>query len=90
MANVPPHVVVLRAVADEISDIADHARLAMAHSPGGGTETLGDQSALDDLDEGARLFVAGWRSRGIEKPDRLGEALAWDHPGFQAPDRPPD
>jgi hypothetical protein len=89
VARVSPHVVVLRADPEELAEIARHARLAMVRSPNGGVEELGEQDALDELDEGARLYVRAWRERPAEKPDRPGEGLAWDHPGFEPPDRPP-
>jgi len=90
VARVAPHVVVLRADPEELGEIARHARLAMARSPDGSVDVRGEQGALDELDEGARLYVRAWRERPAAKPDRPGEGLAWDHPGFQPPDRPPN
>lgn len=88
VARVPPHVLVLRASPEDLTAIAKDARLAMARRPTGGVEVVGDLGALEELDEGARLFVAAWRERPADKPDRPGEGLAWDHPGFEPPDRP--
>lgn len=87
LAEVAPDVAVLRANAAELPQIAQHARLAMARVPGG-IETLGDERALDQLDEGARLFVDSWRQQHHKGP-RIGEGLDWDAPGFEPPDRPP-
>jgi hypothetical protein len=89
VAQVFPHIVVLRANPKELAEIAHYSRLAMARLANGDIEILGDQDALDELDEGARLYVQAWREQPGEKPDRPGEGLAWDHPGFQPPDRPP-
>lgn len=88
VARVPPDVLVLRAGPEDLAAIAKDARLAMARRPGGGVEVVGDPSALEVLDEGARLFVAAWRERPVNKPGRPGDGLSWDHPGFEPPDRP--
>lgn len=88
IATTGPHVAVVRGEPGDLEEIAQHARLAVARLPHGGTRVLGDEGALDDLDEGARLFVAAWRERPLSKPDRVGEGLSWDAPGFEPPDRP--
>jgi hypothetical protein len=89
VSRVPPDVVVIRTEEPEdVSRIAGRARLAMARLPSGDIQVMGDEGALDDLDEGARLFVRSWRERPLQKPDRPGDGLSWDHPGFQPPDRP--
>ena len=59
-----------------------------AGSPTVARRSLGDESVLDELDEGAQLFVRAWRERPLSKPDRRGEGLSWDAPGFEPPDRP--
>jgi hypothetical protein len=88
IAQAPPRVMVLRADTDQLDEIGRQARLAMARSPEGEVRVVGDEDALSELDEGAGLFVAGWRARAIDKPDRPGEGLPWDQPGFEPPDRP--
>jgi hypothetical protein len=88
LATVAPDVVVLRAEAKDLPAIARHARLAMARLPDGGTRTLGDERALDGLDDGARLFVRAWRARPLEKPERVGEGASWDASGFEPPGPP--
>ncbi len=50
---------------------------------------VGDVRVLDELDEGARLFVRAWQERPLSKSDRRGEGLSWDAPGFEPPG-PPD
>src|SRR5262249_24239376 len=89
VARVSPYVAVLRASPEELAEIARHVRLAMARLPNGDVAVLGNRGGLDELDEGARLYVRAWRERSLDKPDRPGEGLAWDHPGFQPPDQPP-
>jgi hypothetical protein len=89
VSRVPPDVVVMRADPQDVFQIARQARLVIARLPNGDVRLIGEQGALDELDEGARLFVRSWRERPLEKPDRPGEGLSWDHPGFQPPDRPP-
>jgi hypothetical protein len=90
VALAPPRVAVLRVDEEDVEAIGSVSRLAMARRPAGEIAIVGDESALAELDAGARLFVEGWRSKVIDKPDRLGEGLSWDHPGFQPPDRPGD
>lgn len=87
--SVPPRVVVLAAGPDALPDIARLARFAMARTSAGVVEALGDETVLDELDEGARVFVEAWRTRPLEKPDRPGEGLPWDASGFEPPDPPP-
>jgi len=88
VGQVEPDVLVLRADLDDLEEIAQHARLAIGRLSDGGTKVLGDESVLDELDEGAQLFVRAWRERPLSKPDRRGEGLPWDAPGFEPPDRP--
>lgn len=85
----PPRVAILAAGPEELPAIAGHARLAMARSGTDATVTVGDESALDDLDAGTRLFVEAWRTRPRQKRKRRGEGAAWDAPGFEPPDPPP-
>jgi len=87
VGEMPPDVLVLRASAADLPEIAKHARLALARGPGG-IDARGDEAAIDQLDDGGRLFVDGWR-QSRDKGPRVGEGLAWDAPGFQPPDRPP-
>lgn len=44
--------------------------------------------AIPDLDEGERLFVAGWLARGRKTGPRAGAGQDWDAPGFTPPDAP--
>jgi hypothetical protein len=87
-ARVPPHIAVLRADREDLTEIARHARLAMARLPGGGISILGDHTVLDELDDTGRLFVSAWRHRPEAKPGRIGDGLPWDATGFQPPDQP--
>jgi len=90
IAQSPPHVFVADVdVADlaAIAEIAPHAELVMTRTANGGLRLEGDQTALDFLDEGSRLFVEAWRTRPLTKPDRVGDKLAWDTPGFEPPDK---
>ncbi|NGO13334.1 hypothetical protein G5C60_38495 [Streptomyces sp. HC44] len=88
VATAGPQVAVVRAASADLPAVAEHARLAMARTPDGRTQVLGDESALDELAPGDRLFVDAWRERPLSKPDRRGEGLPWDAPGFEPPDRP--
>src|SRR5680860_1168051 len=90
LARASDDVVVLRAGAGDLDAIASRARLALHRLPDGSMEVRGDERALDALDDGARLFVEGWRARPVSKPDRPGEGLPWDAPGYRAPCPPTD
>jgi hypothetical protein len=85
IARVDPDIVVVRADLAEVPEIARHAKLAIGRSPDGSTRVLGDERVLEELQEGSRLFVEAWQKRPLAKPDRLGEGLSWDSPGFEAP-----
>jgi hypothetical protein len=85
---VEPHVVVVGAPMEEIPEIARSARLVMARRADGEILVVGDESALEDLPEDARLFVSAWRERRTDKPGRVGEGQSWDAAGFEPPDRP--
>jgi hypothetical protein len=41
----------------------------------------------EGLTEAEQLFVDGWRQR-LEDKTRVGDGLAWDTPGYTAPDLP--
>jgi hypothetical protein len=88
VAQVPPLVTVLRAGIEDLPMIATRARLTIARRPNGVTERAGDERALDDLDEGARLYVTAWLQGPAAKPNRPGDGLAWDAPGFEPPGQP--
>lgn len=88
VSTVEPDVVVVRAPVEDLPEIARGARLVMARRADGEILTVGDESLLDDLPEGARLFISAWRARRIGKPDRVGEGQSWDAAGFEPPDRP--
>ena len=83
-----PEVVVLRANPDDFPQLARGARFAISRSSDGSVRTLGDENALNALDPGTRLFVQAWRDKQTSKPERPGEGLPWDAPGFQSPDQP--
>jgi hypothetical protein len=85
---VEPDVVVVRAPMEDLSEIARSARLVMVRRIDGGIVVTGDESALDELSEGARIFVSAWRERRTDKPGRVGEGQPWDAAGFEPPDRP--
>jgi hypothetical protein len=44
--------------------------------------------AIPGLDEGERLFLAGWLARGRKTGPRPGAGQDWDAPGFTPPDAP--
>jgi hypothetical protein len=85
---VEPQVVVVSASVEDMPEIARSARLVMARRPDGEILVVGDESSLEDLSEGARLFVSAWRERRTDKPGRVGEGQSWDAAGFEPPDRP--
>lgn len=89
IASLPPRVAVLRAGADSLPAIASTSRLAMVRRSDGRVEVVGNPGVLEELDDGARLFVEAWRTQAPAKPDRPGDGLPWDAPGFQPPDMPP-
>ena len=89
VGRLDPHVIVVQAPPDELAALARTGRFAIMRFPGGRTQAHGDEGVLDQLDDSARLFVDAWRARPHEKPDRPGQGLAWDAPGFQPPDLPP-
>ena len=88
VARAGPDVVVLRGDLDDLPDLIRGARFSMSRSLDGKTQVLGDERALDDLDAGAQLVVSAWRGRPLSKPDRPGEGLSWDAPGFEPPGPP--
>lgn len=83
-----PDIVVVRAPMVDLPAIARAARLVMVRRPDGEILVTGDESALEELSEGARLFVSAWRERRTDKPGRVGEGQPWDAAGFEPPDRP--
>ena len=89
LARASSQALVLRAAAADVEAVGRRARLAMARRPDGSTQMVGDSGVLDELDEGGRLFVRAWQEQPTSKPDRRGEGLPWDHPGFEPPDIPP-
>jgi hypothetical protein len=88
VAKAGPDVVVLRGGQADLAEIGRHARLALARTPDGGTTSLGDDAAIEELDEASQLFVSAWKQRRLAKPDRIGDGQSWDAPGFEPPDRP--
>lgn len=88
VSAVEPNVVVVLATVEDLPEIARSARFAMARRPDGEILAVGDESSLDELPEGTRLFVSAWREQRINKPDRVGEGRPWDAAGFEPPDRP--
>lgn len=88
VARAGADVVVLRGGEADLAEVGRHARLALARTPDGGTRSVGDDAAIEALDEASQLFVAAWKQRPTAKPDRIGEGKAWDAPGFEPPDLP--
>ena len=89
VAELPPRIVVVQADESQIPALAERADLLVHRRPDGSTSLLGDRAVLDDLDASAQLFLRAWRQQPVSKPNRPGDGLAWDHPGFTPPDRPP-
>ena len=86
VARAQPHVTVVRASPGDLDEIARHGQLAMARTADGSVRMVGDESALEGLDVGARLFVQAWQQ--TRKPDRAGDGRPWDAPGFEPPGPP--
>ena len=84
----PPRISIVHAGPDALGAIATASRAALARRADGGIDAVGDTTAFDELDDGARLFVEAWRSQPPAKPDRPGDGLSWDTPGFKPPDPP--
>lgn len=80
--TLPPRLVLIRAEAGVQARLAGIAGVAGVYN-----ETPPDLPP--DLTRTESLFISGWESRQRRKP-RPGEDLAWDAPGFVAPDAPPD
>ncbi len=88
IARVDPDILVLQAGIHALPELARRAPYAIIRWPDGKLETFGDETALQQLDQGARLYVAAWREQALSKKDRRGQGQAWDAPGFQPPDLP--
>jgi len=88
LSAVEPDVVVVRAPVEDLPEIVRAARFVLARGSDGEILAMGDESSLDELPEGTRLFVSAWREQRINKPDRVGEGQPWDAAGFEPPDRP--
>lgn len=54
----------------------------------GAADAVQGAAAIPDLDEGERLFVAGWLAQGAKSGPRAGAGQDWDAPGFTPPDPP--
>lgn len=87
LAQVPPLVTILRASIEDVPVIATRARLTIGRRSIGVTEQVGDERVLDELDDGARLYVSAWLESPALKASRPGDGLAWDAPGFEPPDQ---
>ena len=87
-AALPPEVRVLQQVPPRLAIVlADEAGLrALEAAPGVAAVFAGDvpPEALERLDVVGRAFATGWNERRRPK-DRIGDGLAWDTPGFEAP-----
>jgi hypothetical protein len=59
-----------------VAELPDGASVPGARAP--------TPEALAALDEGERLFAAGWAA-GRAPKERPGDGLPWDAPGFEAP-----
>ena len=88
-ATVAPRVHVLAAPSADLSVIAPRARFAAARGTAGAVAVAGDRQVLQELDDGARLFVEAWLTPPRDAKDRPGDGLPWDAPGFLPPDPPP-
>ena len=89
VATAPPRVVVFEVDPGLLDDVvAESHRLVIVRNSDGTTETYGDASVLDELDDSARLFVEAWRAPRGAKTERRGEGQSWDSPGFEPPDLP--
>lgn len=71
-ATLPPRVVVFRAPLAALSAFGDRSRLALARRSDGGFEHAGDTTVIDELDEGARLFIINWHDEPLKR-DRTKE-----------------
>lgn len=89
LATASPRVQVLRASPADLATIATRARFAAAGGSDGQAEIAGDDAIIQELDDGARLFVEAWLTPPRDPSDRPGDGLPWDAPGFQPPDPPP-
>lgn len=90
VATAPPRVVVFEMDPRVLDEVLGHATsVAIVRRPDGTTELHGDARVIDELDDGARLFVEAWRASRTAKRDRPGEGRSWDSPDFEPPDLPP-
>jgi hypothetical protein len=85
---VPPEVRVLQQMPPRLAIVsANEAGIrALEAAPGVTAVFAGDvpPEALERLDVVGRAFATGWNERRRPK-ERLGDGLAWDTPGFEAP-----
>jgi hypothetical protein len=87
-AAVPDDVRVVQQMPPRLAIVsADEAGIrALEAAPGVSAVFAGDvpPEALERLDVVGRAFATGWNERRRPK-DRIGDGLAWDTPGFEAP-----
>jgi hypothetical protein len=88
-ATAAPRVQVLAAPSDDLISIAGRATFAATRGADGALDVRGDRTVLQELDDGARLFVEAWLAPPRDPSERPGDGLPWDAPGFQPPDPPP-
>ena len=90
VARVPPWITVFRAGVENLAELAAGGRLALARSPRGEITSMGDESLVDQLDEGALLFLEAWKSGPTKTSPRPGDGRTWGDPEFRPPDRKPN
>jgi hypothetical protein len=87
-AAVPPDVRVLQQMPPSLAIVsADEAGIRALEAAPGVTAVFAEDvppEALERLDVVGRAFATGWNERRRPK-DRIGDGLAWDTPGFEAP-----
>jgi hypothetical protein len=95
-----PETLAALAAQGRVTQVASPRVVVVVTGPGGHPPTLlpgvlavtdGELNPLvaETLDETERLFAAAWASRMTgPSPQRRGEGLAWDTPGFLPPDLP--
>jgi hypothetical protein len=87
-AAVPPEVRVLQQMPPSLAIVsADETGIRALEAAPGVSAVFAEEvppEALERLDVVGRAFAAGWNERRRPK-DRIGDGLAWDTPGFEAP-----
>jgi hypothetical protein len=86
VASLPPRVVLVQIDDANLAALKSRADVAATTTAAAQAESLQVTPPLSDTEQ---LFAAAWAARGKKSQTRRGDALDWDAPGFEPPDKPP-